>query len=256
MKSITRKLSNLCLASVAILSSILLLPQSAFALTEQEILEKLNNIPVFLIVNSAGQSLTASVDNEETEADLQVPIVFINPAEAEVFLEREQEEESEFVAEARIAVLTLSDVYSEASTQLEDINTLVYIPSSEAVNQASALLDREIQGVPLFAAINLESEQYLLTSDNTLPMFFSLQDLQSQLSPLLESNPDIEDSIGVEVVSFETILRTMASDDPQLDQFLELIQFVPASRTLEYIQSLPAGDAAPSGVAPSDEPAE
>ncbi|MBE7380832.1 MAG: hypothetical protein F6J95_005425 [Leptolyngbya sp. SIO1E4] len=222
------------------LGPVLTLPQGALALTEQEILQKLNTVPVFLIVNGEGQSLTASVNNEET--DIQVPIVFISSDEAEAFLDQAEEEQSELAAEAQIAVLPLSEVYEEASVQLEGAESLVYIPSSESVTQATELVDREIQGVPLFAAVDLENDQYLLTGNNTLPMFFSLQDLQSQLSNLIANNPDLEDSIGVEVVSFEAILSNLDSDDPDLNQFLELIQFVPASQTLEYLQSpQPAG---------------
>lgn len=74
-------------------------------------------------------------------------------------------------------------------------------------------------------------------------MFFSLQDLQSQLSALVEDNPELESSLGVEVVSFEAVLDNMAADDPDLDQLLELVQFIPASQTLEYLQSLPEGEA-------------
>ena len=243
MKGVIDKLTPWGLASIA-LSGLALLPQSALALTEQQILEKLGSVPVFLIINGDGQSLTASVDNEDTA--LQVPIVFINSAEAENFLSQAESEQAEFADDANIAVLPLSELYTEASAQLEGPNSLVYIPSTEAVNQASGIVNTEVQGVPLFAAVNSENDQYLLTDNDTLPMFFSLQDLQAQLSPLYASNPGLEESIDIDVVSFEAILGNMTTDDPELNQLLELVQFVPSSQTLRYIQSLsaPAGDAA------------
>ena len=241
MKGVISKLMTLSLVSVAA-SGLMLMPTgTASALTEQEILEKLNTVPVFLIVNSEGQSLTASVNNEETE--VQVPIVFIHSAEAEAFLDQAEAEQAEIAGDARIAILPLSEVYAEASAQLDNVSNLVYIPSTESVSSASQIVNREIQGVPLFAAIDLENEQYLLTGNRTLPMFFSLQDLQSQLSALVEDNPELESSLGVEVVSFEAVLDNMAADDPDLDQLLELVQFIPASQTLQYLQSLPEGEA-------------
>ncbi|NER78051.1 MAG: hypothetical protein F6K42_00420 [Leptolyngbya sp. SIO1D8] len=241
MKGVIRKLTYLSLASVAAMfGSILALPQSALALSEEEILEKLTTVPVFLIVNGEGQSLTASVD-DGADSDVQVPIVFIHSAEAEAFLDQAEEEQSEIAAEAQIAVLPLSEVYAEASAQLDGVSSLVYIPSSESVNQASQLVEQDIQGVPLFAAVDIDNDQYLLTSNNRLPMFFSFQDLQAQLSTLIQNNPELENSIGVEVVSFEAILSNMDSEDPDLNRFLELIQFVPASQTLQYLQSAPAG---------------
>jgi hypothetical protein len=92
--------------------------------------------------------------------------------------------------------------------------------------------------VPLYTAVDLEQDRYLLTSENTLPMFFSLGDLRSQLSALIENNPDVEDSIGVEVTTFETVLNNMETNDPEVNQVMELIQFVPSSETLQYLESL------------------
>lgn len=239
MNGIIRKLATLGLLSIAASGLGGLLPTGALALTEEQILDKLVGVPVFLIVNGEGQSLTASVS---TDSNVQVPIVFIDSAEAQAFIEQAEESEAEFAGDARIAVLPLSDVYAEASEQLEDGGNLVYIPSSESISTVSQLLDREIDGVPLFAAIDLDNEQYLLTQNNQLPMFFSLRDLQSQVATLIEADPELEESIGVEVISFELILANMSSEDPELNEFLELIQFIPSSQTLRAIQSRSPAD--------------
>ena len=218
MQGIYQKLTSMGLAGVAAATCLLAAPSPALALTEQQILEKLNGIPVFLIVNEEGQSLTANVTSEEQE--LQVPIVFINSSEAEAFIENAENEQTEISDDAQIAILPLSDVYAEATEQLDGAESLVYVPSAESVNQASQIVNQEVQGVPLYAAVDLENDRYLLTGDNTLPMFFSLQDLQSQVSNLVASNPDIEDSIGVEVTTFETILGNMSADNPEVDQLM------------------------------------
>jgi nickel transport protein len=236
MQGIHQKIASIGLAGIAAATCLLTAPNSALALTEQQILQKLNGIPVFLIVNDEGQSLTASVTNDEQE--FQVPIVFINSAEAEEFIANAENEQTALTGDAQIAILPLSEVYAEANQQLEGAESLVYIPSAESVNQAAQIVDQEVQGVPLYAAVDLENDRYLLTGDNTLPMFFSLQDLQSQVSNLVASNPEIEDSIGVEVTTFETILGNMAADNPDVDQVMELIQFVPSSQTLQYLQNL------------------
>jgi len=243
MQGIYQKLTSMSLAGVAAATCMLAAPTPALALTEQQILEKLNGIPVFLIVNEEGQSLTASVTSNEQE--LQVPIVFINSVEAEAFIDNAENEQAEIAGDAQIAVLPLSEVYAEATQQLEGAESLVYIPSSESVDQASQIVDQDVQGVPLYAAVDLENDRYLLTGNNTLPMFFSLQDLQSQVSTLVANNPDIEDSIGVEVTTFETILGNMAANNPEVDEVMELIQFVPSSQTLQYLQNL-SQEAAPT----------
>ncbi|MEM1279614.1 MAG: hypothetical protein AAGG53_06205, partial [Cyanobacteria bacterium P01_H01_bin.152] len=73
------------LTGMAIAGCALMAPYPALALSEEQILRKLESIPVFLIVNSDGQSLTASV-GEATDEEIQVPIVFLNSTEAENFL--------------------------------------------------------------------------------------------------------------------------------------------------------------------------
>ncbi|HEY9889520.1 MAG TPA: Tic22 family protein [Candidatus Obscuribacterales bacterium] len=228
---------SMSLAGMALAGSVLFAPTAAFALPEEQILEKLTRIPVFMIVNEGGQSLTASVDVEGDD-DLQVPIVFIDSDEAEAFIEDAESENAALSDDAQIVILPLSDVYAEAVSQLNDADSLVYVPSAASVSQASQILEREIQGVPLYAAVDLERDQYLLTGDDTLPMFFSLADLQTQVATLIESNPDIQDAIGVEITTFETVLDNMEANDPEIDPFLERVQFIPDSATLEYLQSL------------------
>jgi hypothetical protein len=236
MQGIYHKLTSIGLVGLTATSFALVAPNVALALTEQQILEKLDGIPVFLIVNEEGQSLTASVNSQDQER--QVPIVFINSTEAQQFIERAETEQSVLAGGAQIAILPLSDVYAEATDQLESSRSLVYIPSAESVSQATQIVEGEIQGVPLYTAVDLEQDRYLLTSENTLPMFFSLGDLRSQLSALIENNPDVEDSIGVEVTTFETVLNNMETNDPEVNQVMELIQFVPSSETLQYLESL------------------
>jgi len=240
MQGIFRRLASTGLTGLAIAGCALMAPDPALALSEQEILEKLESIPVFLIVNGDGQSLTASVGETEAE-EVQVPLVFINSTEAENFLTAAEEEDAPIAEGAQLAVLPLNQVYSQASSQLDSPESLVYVPSAQSVQEASQIAQQEFQGVPLYAAVNLEEGQYLLTSDNTLPMFFSLADLQSQVSALIDTNPAIEEVIGVEVTTFEGILNNMAADDPEIDQFLELVQFVPSSQTLQYLDSLSTG---------------
>jgi len=161
MQRIFRRLASTGLAGMAIAGSALMVSDPALALTEQQILEKLARVPVFLIVNGEGQSLTASVDTEAE--DVEVPIVFLNSTEAENFLTRAENEGSAIAADAQIAILPLRDVYAEASSQLDSPNFLLYVPSASSVQQASQIAEQEIEGVPLYAAVDLEREQYLLT---------------------------------------------------------------------------------------------
>ncbi|MGF1459652.1 MAG: Tic22 family protein [Leptolyngbyaceae cyanobacterium] len=242
---IFRRLTSAGLAGMAIAGSTALMAISpAFALSESAILEKLDGIPVFLIVNGDGQSLTANIPAESEGAEIQVPIVFIDSTEAENFLDEAENEGAAIATDARIAVLPLDEVYREASSQLAGPDSLVYIPSAISVGQASEIVEQEIIGVPLYAAVDLENQRYLLTGDNKLPMFFAFEDLQAQVLSLVETNPEIEENIGVEVTTLETILSNMLANDPDNDSVLELVEFIPSSQTVEYLESL-SGEGTP-----------
>jgi hypothetical protein len=77
MQGIYHKLTSIGLVGLTATSFALVAPNVALALTEQQILEKLDGIPVFLIVNEEGQSLTASVNSQDQER--QVPSFSLTP---------------------------------------------------------------------------------------------------------------------------------------------------------------------------------
>lgn len=256
MKSMIRKLAALGFTSVAVSSLTMASPQSALALTEQQIIDKLGNVPVFVILDQEGQLLPTSIVNAD-DTEIPVPLLFIDSTEAEAFLEQGRAENPEAVGNAVVYPLPLSDFVDILEQPEAIVDAVAYIPSAEAIEEASQLEDQEVLGVPLFAAINAENNQFFPSSNNTIPLFFSLEDLQSELSSLYTTDPSLEATIDVEVMSFQMVLRSMTSNDPEVDDLLELIQFVPSSATLQYIQSLPRGDAAPSEEAPpSEAPAE
>lgn len=238
MKGTTHKLAKLGLLGAAISGLIALSNTAAWALTEQQILDKLTEVPVFRIVDEAGNPLPTTTEVEGQEEAVQLNIVFIDVVEAQAYVEQQETEQAGFADSVTIEVVRLSDVYEETAGQPEETNSVVYVPSSQAVNAVSQFTEQTFRGVPLFAALDLESERFLPNSNNQLPMFFSLQDLRSQLATLFEENPDLRESIGFEVIPLEVVLAQMNANDPELDQFLELIEFIPSSRTLQTIRSL------------------
>ena len=242
MKGLLRRMVTLGAAGGALLTASTIGVQGALALSEAEIVEKLAAVPVFVIVDDEGRSLTANITTE-SETEVSVPVVFIHGSDAETFLASAVEEEAAFADGAQIALLSLGSLYAEASEQLDASASLIYVATPQEVAAASSIAQLEegqpFNGVPLFAAVNLENGQYLLYADDTLPVFFSLADLQAQVGPYVEANPDLQETIGVEVLTLEGLLQGMESNDPELDQLLELVQFIPSSTTINYLQGEP-----------------
>jgi nickel transport protein len=241
MKGFLKRLTALGIVGGTLLGVTAVQPQAAWALSDEEIIEKLSSVPVFMIVDEEGRSLTASVETAES-GQSSAPIVFISGNAAEAFLE--QEADAVLAEEGQVAILSLGALYQEAGVQSNQ--SLVYIPTSAALEAANSIANgTAINGVPLFAAVNLENGQYLITSEQTLPVYFSFADLQRNIAPLVEQNPELQDVIGVEVLTLEGLIRGMESDNPELDRLLELVLLIPDSTSVQYLQDL-SGDNPPA----------
>jgi ABC-type glycerol-3-phosphate transport system substrate-binding protein len=97
----------------------LFVPAPAEALTDEEIVSKLQQVPVFLILNSDGQPLTATAEqvsesNQQGE-EIKVPVVFLDGETAEDFLANARTEDQS----AQIAAVDLGTLYQEAVVNAE-----------------------------------------------------------------------------------------------------------------------------------------
>lgn len=236
MKGFLRKLMTLGVLGGMGLGVAMGTPQMALALSSEAIAEKLAPVPVFMILDQDGRSLTANVETENN-GEVSVPIVFISVTAAESFLAEARAENAPIGEAGQVAILSLGALYQEATTQLSSGQGLAYIPASESVAAAEAIANgQDFRGVPLFAAVNLETNQYLFTTEGVLPVYFSIADLQATLAPLLESNPELQDVIGVEVLTLEGLIAGMESNDRELDQLLERVRLIPDSTTVDYLR--------------------
>lgn len=234
MKKLFRSFSLTGLATLALAGVGLLAPLSAEALTEQQIVSKLEQVPVFLILNSEGQPLTASASAEDQE--VKVPVVFLDNDTAQEFLARAQEED----ANAEVALIDLGTLFQEIQTPDQGAAPVMYFPEEDELAAASSV-QSDFRGVPLFFARRGADGPYLtITQDgeSSLPMFFSRDDLQALLNRYTQENPGEASAITVEVLSLEWLLAAMASnDDQQLSEQLSRIRLFPSSEVIEYLRS-------------------
>lgn len=211
----------------------LFVPEAAEALTDEQIISKLQPVPVFLIVNSEGQPLTASPSNEDTE--IKVPLVFLDDTSVQAFLTRAQEED----AAAEIALIDLGTLFRETQSSDDTPSPLMYFPDEEELTAATSIQE-DFRGVPLFFARQGDEGPYLtitLDGESSLPMFFSREDLQTLIDRYIQENPGAASSISVEVLSLEWLIAAMsANDDPELDAQLSQIQLFPSSEVLQYLR--------------------
>ncbi|MBD2256736.1 Tic22 family protein [Pseudanabaena sp. FACHB-2040] len=234
MKKLLRSWSVGGLATLVLTGVGLLAPLSAEALPEDQIVDKLQQVPVFLILNSEGQPLTAAASADA--AEVKVPVVFLDGETAQEFLEQAQQED----ANAQVALVDLGTLFQETQSQETGPAPVMYFPEEDELTAAATIQD-DFRGVPLFFARRGEDGPYLtITQDgvSSLPMFFSRQDLQTLITRYTQENPGEARAIAIEVLSLEWLLAAMAtSDDPQLDEQLQRIRLFPSSEVLQYLRS-------------------
>lgn len=229
------------LVSGSLLGGSLAMPLPAAALGEEAIVDKLEQVPVFVILNSDGQPLTAAAEVDDQE--VKVPVVFIDGAAAEEFLTRAREEDPS----AEVALVDLGTLYQETVLGDEEKVPLLYLPIGDELDTAIAL-QSNFQGVPLFIARQGADGPYLTINQDgqtSLPMFFSRNDLQTLLDRYGESNAEAAADIVVQVLSLEWLLATMTSNsDPELDAQLQQVRLFPSTEVLNYIRAQEAEPAA------------
>ncbi|MFE4107656.1 Tic22 family protein [Almyronema epifaneia] len=236
MKSLVQRIATLGLVGGTLLGSLFIGGLRALALTQEQIVDKLSTVPVFIIVDGEGRSLMASASNGG-EA-VEVPLVFIDGEGAEGFLENAQENNEPFAAEARVASIWLSDLYTQAQAQGGETVDFAYIPDSEELESAQAEAGEEFAGVPLFVArINGGYLPVQLGEETLVPMFFAREDLQVLIDQFEQQTNGAEATIEVEVIALEAVLQKMESpDNEELNRLLEAVRLFPDSEVVEFIR--------------------
>jgi hypothetical protein len=244
MKSFARLGITIGLVSSALVSTFVGLSSAALALTNEEIKETLQTVPVFTITDENGSPLISAPDGDEGSP---VTGVFISRQDAEDFLTGLGQGNPQLADQVRVVPVSLAEVYEIAVENQTDELDFVFVPMQAQVETAVAILredgenisTEEFQGVPLFIARSAANGGGYLTmqqgDQEVIPVFFKQEELQTMLTRLTEAQPELAGSMDIQVINLEGLINAMQStDDPDFNQIL----LVPPSETLDYVRSL------------------
>lgn len=243
MKSMLSRL--LCgLLGGGLLSAVVHAPR-AFALSEDELLDKFASVPVFVVADTSGGFVTSVVDlPNDGMGNVALLRVFFSEADVLTFVDQVREEDAQFNQGGTVGVIDLATVHRLAGEEREIPLKLVFIPQEDDLAAARAL-DSDFGGntasslVPLFA-LQDDSGNYLPLSvgegegESMFSMFFSKQDADSVLNSIQQSNPSLAD-VSVGVVSLAALSGNVLGSD---NEAFERIRFLPDSDVINHIQSL------------------
>lgn len=212
---------------------------------EQRVIQKLGKVPVFTIASPEGQLLTASVQTEQDDTSATVAPIFMDPQDAQAFLNQKQQESSA-LADVQVTPLPLSEVYRLQKENKDKAEPLVFqfFPKQKQVESAIALLQQEGQdaeqfnGVPLFVARTEDKQGLLVVQMNdqaVIPFFFSKEQLEGFIERAKQEQPNLElGNVQIGVISLAKFVdRLLTNADPQLNQ----MELIAPQATVEYIRS-------------------
>lgn len=243
MKSLQRWGVRLGVFSSALAGLFMGMASSSLALPQEQIVQKLQQVPVFTIADENGAPLVASGDN-----DSRVTGVFMSQQDAKEFVGRLKNENPELGQQVQVIALSLGEIYQleqqQQNQQQGDSLNFAYVPMEEQVESALSVLKSQgqevenFQGVPLFIARSSQEEGYLTVQQNgqqIIPLFFEKQQLEGMINQFKQNQPEQASSVKIDVITLEGMVQTLEEQD---DQQLKQIVLVPSQESLQFIQSV------------------
>jgi nickel transport protein len=229
------------LAMSAPLATVVMSP--AQALSEAQVLEKLQEIPVFTITDKNKNLLQQSV-GKAPNVKLFSP-VYIEQGDAQTFVNKLKKDGSPNGKLAQITIVPLSAVYKmqlESEKKPNGINFLLF-PNEQQVKNAQILKNKPYQfnslyPVPLFTVAIKQKDKYVTVQQNKLtPLFFDKQQAQQWLERVKKVDPKLVANAEIKVNYLHSVLKDFNDRTyPEQQQFT----FVPSTKNVEIIRKIQA----------------
>lgn len=246
MKSLVRWTTTLGLIGATVMGSALSFTTQVLALTDDEIVEKLQSAVAYTIADGNLTPLVASVPAEGGSGgaakNVEVMGIFISRQDAEAFLNRLKTDNPQVGNQTRVIPIFLSDVYQLAMEQKDNPQPVAFrfIPTKSQTDAAASILRQSGQesnpdAVPLFAVRygpnkGLIPMSFKQGEPEVIPLFFSAQEAQSVLNVVKQKQPEAD----IQVLSIDGVLQELRSKN---DEWLEKVVFVMTPESRQYVQS-------------------
>lgn len=256
MKSLVRWSATLGLVGSTLLGSFFTNNLSALALPDEQVMKKLETIPVYTVTDTKGAPLVASIPNGQNNQTASIAGVFISRKDAQAFVDKLKTEKPDIGKAVQVVPVSLGEVYKLNKDNRSKPGNLAFafIPAQQQVQSAQALMTQSgqqqpFQGTPLFVARGGQDGGYLTVQENNqqiIPFFFEKEQLQVMVERFKQQQPQLAATIKIQAVPLEGVLQTLQTkNDAQLNN----IVLVPSKESIDYLRSLQAAPAAPAAPA-------
>lgn len=249
-KSVKTLIGLLAALSMTVTTGAILPVQPAHALPQDQVVEKLQDVPVFTITNGSGGIL-----REETKTGGKSNYftrVFISFKDAQTFLQKLQKSQPAQAKAARITAASLGEIYKmqvEAKKKAENIN-FVFIPTEQQVKTALGIMKKPFQNnvatyrVPLFfIAIKQKDKYFTLQRNNLTPFFFEKEQAQQWLATVKKKDAKLVAKAEIKVNDLQGLIEDLHSRNyPEQKQ----VVLVPSRESQEIIRKIQASQPKPA----------
>lgn len=217
----------------------------ALALSEQQLITKLNSIPTFTIIDAKGNPLLLTPKSNKEFSFLNF---YLDADLAQKAMQSFKAQNAEAAKNYRVGVTSLGQAFKVATDQSKKKDSKVrfqFLSSAQDLQSATQLAKQQdpkvqsFQGVPVFFASGGPKQGVLtLKRDGKeyLPMFFSKVDLDRNLEQLKKSRKDLPKELSVRVATLDSVVGTMLNGKNDGDS--EKITFLPSQTALTYAQTV------------------
>ena len=256
MKRWQRWGTTLAMAGSTLLGSLVVMGSQVLALTEQQVKEKLQPVPVFTVTDENGSPLVANLPAQgNPDERAAVAGVFMSWKAAEAFVEQLKKREPNLGNKIQVVPVSLAEVYAlkQHNRNKPDALNFSYVPAQQQVQHAQSIwtqqrkslpqqrqnnVPEKFQGTPLFVAKAGPQGGYLTIQqdgEQIIPFFFEKEQLQTLVDRFKQQNPNQASSVQIQVLPLEGVIRTLATQNsPELERIL----LVPSRESLEFLDSL------------------
>ncbi len=250
MKSLVHWGTTLGLTGITLLTPVLVASAPALALTEAELVKKLNDTPCFLITNNKGLPLT-SQQTDKNGKKIPFTQVFMSGQEAQAFIEQlrkqktQDPKKAEIFKTLQVTPVGMGEIYKKLRENAKNPTKslqFAFQPGRQEVQEAMALLKQQgkniksFQSVPLFI-LSAEGKGYISVKGkgasgkkdvDAIPMFFSKKDAEALLKKVKAKYSKATIQVG-DIDRVITVLRKNKDVN---------VVLVPPSYSLQYVNQL------------------
>ncbi|MBW4562979.1 MAG: hypothetical protein KME32_17890 [Mojavia pulchra JT2-VF2] len=257
MKSLVRWSATLGLVGSTLLGTVFAGNLPVLALSEQQIKDKLDSVPVYLVTNDKGLPLSRPLpENQNGQKGAgSVTGVYMSRQEAQKFITELRSAQAkdpkiqEMVKSLQVTAVPLGVIYQQLQQSKNQPNRLVFAfkPVDQEIKGAMDLLRQsgqkveQFKSVPIFAVRFAPDQGYVpikVNSDNQqmIPLFLSKQDAQGLLNQVKPKFPKAD----IQVIDVDGVIKTLQDKN---DAWLNQVVLVPSPESREYIKTLPRDNA-------------